>query len=209
MHQENGPIPQRPSTLLGRLHTISDTLYSALVRIREHISFQPNSLWWIDSLCIYRDDKEEMATQVGLMTDIYRNAEMVICYLGEPKTQSRANIEDLHRALPALSAIATLGTRENFGHSLQQIVEQPYAWKPLISETAILSSIDCITSSKWFTRGWTFQEALLLMGSNWVFRVRRCEGGYQLIGDACHLFGEEGFSPEWFKGKILEEVRLM
>ena len=97
---------------------VTDNLWHALRRLRHGRSVRT---LWIDALCINQQDLEERGRQVQRMLDIYRAAQAVIVWLGEPKLRVAASgnnsaathqpatsepvgaVKELPRALVALS----------------------------------------------------------------------------------------------------------
>jgi hypothetical protein len=62
---------------------ISRVVHTALRRLYE-LSRGCNDLFWVDSICINRDDPHEKNSQVRLMREIYSAANDVLGWLGEP-----------------------------------------------------------------------------------------------------------------------------
>lgn len=76
-----GPRVLRNSILLnGKDFKVTDSLYCALLRLRDKT--QPCTLW-IDAICINQGDREERASQVRLVREIYSSAASTVVYLGE------------------------------------------------------------------------------------------------------------------------------
>ncbi|KAI9640924.1 hypothetical protein NHQ30_010765 [Ciborinia camelliae] len=87
---------------------------------------------WADAICINQDNPTERTQQVGLMREIYRNGRQTVVYLGHSSEQTNTLLENIRRQGPDIS----------------------------LSEAATLASRD-IVSRSWFTRVWTYQEAVL------------------------------------------------
>jgi hypothetical protein len=66
--------------LCGEPHRVTVNLYSALKSLRK---IDNAYIIWIDALCINQTDLDERSYQVGLMQEIYCNAESVVAWLGE------------------------------------------------------------------------------------------------------------------------------
>lgn len=58
---------------------ITTSLSAALLQLRKP---DANRRLWIDMVCINQEDKEEKATQILLMSEIFANASRVLCWLG-------------------------------------------------------------------------------------------------------------------------------
>jgi hypothetical protein len=94
---------------------------------------------WVDKFCIDQVNKDVKHQQIQHMDSIYENAEVTI--------------------------IAAAGVDETYG--LPGVGHRPRSAQPIarIGDLTVLSTMtdiyDSIRSSKWSTRGWTFQEAVL------------------------------------------------
>jgi len=79
--------------LEGQLIQVTSNLFSALTKIRESTYELPDGVksckhLWVDALCINQKDYEEKNRQVPMMRDIYKEAELVIMWLGEEDQES-------------------------------------------------------------------------------------------------------------------------
>ena len=83
----------------GKIFPVTRNLYSALKRVREP---DHELLLWVDAVCIDQSNVKERGSQVKLMKRIYRQAELVVGYVGEPGEGS-----DL--LLPQMEAIVKVG----------------------------------------------------------------------------------------------------
>lgn len=94
---------------------------------------------WVDKFCIDQTNNEVKHLQITQMDSVYENAELTI--------------------------IAAAGVDET--HGLPGVGSKPRSAQPIarVGGLTVLSTMrdvqDSIRSSKWLTRGWTFQEALL------------------------------------------------
>lgn len=64
------------------LITVRRNLWAALCSLQKDISH--DRVLWIDALCIHQEDMKERNHQVGFMGEIYKQAEVVLAWLGEP-----------------------------------------------------------------------------------------------------------------------------
>ena len=69
----------------GRAFPIAENLSCALFRIRQ--TTKPRSLW-VDAICINQADIQEKSVQVAKMQTIFRDATMVLFWLGEAADDS-------------------------------------------------------------------------------------------------------------------------
>ncbi|KIM97039.1 hypothetical protein OIDMADRAFT_131266, partial [Oidiodendron maius Zn] len=77
---------------------VTPSLYSALQHFRGTHQNLPRSAkqlerdnetyWWIDAICVNQGDLDERSSQVGLMTRLYKQAQMVHVWLGEESEDS-------------------------------------------------------------------------------------------------------------------------
>lgn len=87
--------------------------------------------WWIDAICINQGDSTEKGHQVRIMADIYRKADEVLAWLG-----FKVSNEELAKATAPSAA----------GDMLRQYGKE---------------SLTGIMDSRWWTRRWIIQEAIL------------------------------------------------
>jgi hypothetical protein len=84
----------------GKPFAVRENLWNFLVQYRAK---KEEGLLWIDALCIDQDSIIERNHQVALMGRIYRNAELVIAWLGlgcEQAIKTLTEVTDLNRAEP-------------------------------------------------------------------------------------------------------------
>ncbi|KAK2762519.1 tol protein [Colletotrichum kahawae] len=94
---------------------------------------------WIDKFCIDQKNKKEKDTQISQMDSIYHNAELtIIAASGSDPTYGLSGIGSRHRQPHPTLVIRDIDIVSTLRH-------------PKIA----------IESSKWSTRGWTLQEAVL------------------------------------------------
>lgn len=103
--------------------------------------------WWIDSICINQANFEERRHQVQLMHLIYRQAEQVIVWLGEPSSDSYLAM-DFIRFLDKT-------TRRKLSVAEVRAMLQQYHYRTRWTALANL------LSRKWWSRVWTVQEFVL------------------------------------------------
>lgn len=158
--------------------------------------------WWIDSICINLENMEERSQQVQLMGEIYRRAEKVIIWLGEPSDDTDRAIDFLHllnEAKMELEQRQTTTLRQDIRRLFQQD-KYEQQWDALTN----------FCQRGWWSRVWTLQEyAISPDASFWC--GRRTVSRFTLEGalfctDRCMsvAFKEEnqGFRRAWTRRRI-------
>ena len=106
---------------------------------------------WTDQICINQKDKDEKAIQIGMMTHIYEESQMVLIWLGAADDTSDRAMENLPKLVDSLQndqEPTKLGSNPDDNISVHRLLRRP-----------------------WFERVWTLQEAakarkcLVLCGS--------------------------------------------
>ncbi|KIJ60457.1 hypothetical protein HYDPIDRAFT_117168 [Hydnomerulius pinastri MD-312] len=118
------------------------------LRIAERLSrYTPYALW-IDAICIPQDDEPVKMVEVGKMADIYRSATAVLCLVSETERET-CEIVGHAAALMDMDGFRAL---EEAGdtHGMYMFASQG-------SNEALRR----LFGSRWWTRAWTFQEAVL------------------------------------------------
>lgn len=128
----------------GHCHDVSSNLFSAL----QHLSRMAAKLViWADAICINQADPRERADQVRMMSDIYKNAEHVLVWLGPADADSGLGL-DLIRDLGS-AYYDTKGARQSIESTYENYSsEQDRAW----------TSINRLLRQEWWGRLWTVQE---------------------------------------------------
>ncbi|KAF2228618.1 HET-domain-containing protein, partial [Viridothelium virens] len=72
--------PQEMVLIDGGLFSVSRAIHSLLLAKRSNLHHR---YFWIDSICINQDDKVEKSKQVGMMRNIFEEAEMTLGWLGD------------------------------------------------------------------------------------------------------------------------------
>ncbi|KAH9906166.1 heterokaryon incompatibility protein-domain-containing protein [Xylariomycetidae sp. FL2044] len=114
----------------GCYFNVRKSLHGALKALR-----QPNEsvMLWVDALCINQDNKEELSSQVQVMTAIYNQAESVAVWLG-PESDDSSKAVELLRLIynpgnDVKNLIASKNLRSHFA-ALVALFERDY-WNRL------------------------------------------------------------------------------
>ncbi|CAK4034499.1 Hypothetical predicted protein [Lecanosticta acicola] len=86
MSDDGDATLNRSILMNGRVKAVTQNLFEGLSRIRSH-QVKPLRLW-IDAVCINQADIDERNSQVAQMADIYRNAAIVLVWLGEGRSEA-------------------------------------------------------------------------------------------------------------------------
>jgi hypothetical protein len=119
--------------------SIPTGLFEALGALRDPTS---ERLIWADAICINQRDWEERGAQVNIMDEIYKNADSVAIYLGQPTDRTEEGMRLLRY----------------FTNTNAPPQSSPWESSPIAElERSILDILD----RPWFKRVWTVQEAVL------------------------------------------------
>lgn len=141
----------------GRLLHISDNLYSILVQLRQ---VERTRTLWIDAVCINQQDTAERGAQVSMMGQIYRQADTVICWLGDASIYTTLAVHFLRNLASEADQFIDL---TNIGH-LWPVTGETEVHNGNTAATvasALEAHIEAIYDSPWFTRLWISQEVSL------------------------------------------------
>ena len=130
--------------------SVSASLYSAIRRIRCIGDHRP---LWADAICINQGDIHEREFQVGMMGQVYRQAQLVIADIGEETNDSELGLNHGMRIYEALTrldkSVRIISCDEYDSHGLPPLGDVGWAaWSRLLTRP-------------WFTRLWIIQEFAL------------------------------------------------
>ena len=113
----------------------------------------PSRCFWIDGICINQEDVGEKGVQVPLMRNIYSQAKECIVWLGESNESIDRTIDEIPMLLGKLQGYDFFNL-ELDEHSLSAHDLPP-------PKSPIWTGLNDLLSRGWFSRVWTFQEAVL------------------------------------------------
>ena len=128
---------------------VTENLYAALQHLR---SEQEPLRIWIDQICINQQDQEERSQQVMLMHDIFSKSVQVLIWLGK-HTQPYA--EGLRFICELLLHTHYLDAQPD-----DDLVGKVVDFTDSQDADEILPSLSALYENRWFSRSWTFQEAV-------------------------------------------------
>jgi hypothetical protein len=116
--------------------------------VRHELPKHESTWWWIDSICINQKDDEEKGSQIGLMGQIFRSAQLTYVWLGE-------EADDSTDAIAFLDWMS--GLRIEYGGDLpdKTIEELQMDNGP---HSRDWTAVKHLFRRPWWTRAWTLQE---------------------------------------------------
>ena len=127
---------QVPILLDGKQFLVRENLWMALKRFQ---SLGTEMIIWIDAICINQEDIQERNSQVPKMTQIYKQADQVLAWLGPSYEDSTLAFELVR----------------DFG---QLEIEQNWAVEQLKSRTTQLQALSKLFQREYWMRMWVLQE---------------------------------------------------
>jgi hypothetical protein len=149
-------VRDTPMTCNGKILKITESLHSALCRVRLTKS---SRCVWADAICINQDDNEERGYQVGQMLNIYQKASQTLVWLGDdPQTD----------AISAFSLICVLvnanelGSRNaDFDFAGKNVEPDGRDLLSMSSWKQLFDSMAKMYMLPWFWRLWVVQEIVV------------------------------------------------
>lgn len=160
---------ERLIRLNGHYIEVTANLYQVLRHIVEHgikedLEEEAVEYWWIDALCINQADSLEQTQQVRIMHSIYRQAQMVVVWLGADFKQEAPIVREFLRALLGKyldvdrHAESNKLYRDGFlGNNNESLLA---AGLPSL-DAPVWKSVVSFWDRAWFYRSWVAQEVAL------------------------------------------------
>jgi len=132
-----------------RYSLVTENLHAAL----QHLRSEQEPLYiWIDQICINQQDHEERSQQVMLMHEIFGKSVQVLIWLGK-------DTQPYEKGL--LFIIKLLAHTSYLNAQLDDdLVERVVDFTNSQDVDEILPSLSALYENRWFSRSWTFQEAV-------------------------------------------------
>ena len=118
---------------------------------------------WIDAVCINQRDDAERGHQVARMDRVYRQAKCVIVWLGKGDEDTDLAMESMSELTMLL---ATSNPTTSFGQEFSKRFDSPEV--PPFTADPACRGLGKLLEREWFSRLWTFQEALLATSMKFV-----------------------------------------
>ena len=141
---------------------VSKNVYTALRNLRELILLeQYDRRVWIDGICINQSDPDEKTQQVRMMQHIYKNAAIVVAWLGEMTESDK-------RAFETLEYVSSKLKLENIYRDDEEIREESLEQTAKLAEKMGIpyighkrwADVRQLLDKPWFSRIWIIQEVL-------------------------------------------------
>ena len=165
-------------------------LYEALQTIKQRDD-RPTYVW-VDAICINQLDDDERSSQVGLMSDIYGRADLVIAWLGSELESSEKAEALLYTFGTGISNMIRRDGWEKvskYGPTTPQLVEELGHLLPQESDWIAWNSF---FHRSWFSRTWVLQEAALAK------RLVLLSGNHAFDFDDITLFNNYAVTAPWW-----------
>ena len=160
---------------------------------------------WADALCINQEDMGERSSQVSLMSQIFRSAFRVVIWLGLSEEDTRGPkprgatipLEPSYKACSGVCAVVHLWAKWKGlkGVDARFLAPDPFHDEAerrgqgpshdLVASSPIWYEIFLLYRSRWFSRLWVVQEALLAQSTTVVWG--HCFTSWELIGLAASI----------------------
>ena len=134
---------------------VTDNLFQALKQLRY---VDEDRILWVDQICINQTDKEEKTQQIRLMTSIYRQAKVVVVWLGPADSDTLLAFSLIYK-LAGRCAGHYLGLSPEEHHVVYQQSNPPLELKSADSPEWV--AYRRLLKRPWFGRLWVFQELAL------------------------------------------------
>ncbi|RDW72876.1 hypothetical protein BP6252_06783 [Coleophoma cylindrospora] len=148
----------------GKYIEVTKNLQAALINLaRTEIPHDAQRrLVWADAICINQQDIEEKNVQVGMMREIYRNAQAVQIWVGEEEEDDDKGFDLLRRLLHVSSSRTT----SQHTHSISYMTPRTRAtflglgntWKDAFYVESGIVALLKMVDRPWFRRIWIVQE---------------------------------------------------
>lgn len=114
---------------------------------------------WIDSICINQEDKDEVASQVKMMREIYQKAMRTLIWLGPESDESTLGLDFAVKLYILFVKKEPVTRMEKLWMLYDNDVLNPFSrkWRAMLK----------ILDRPWFTRAWVIQE-LVVSADPWI-----------------------------------------
>lgn len=195
-------------TLEGVLFEITENLYSALSHMRHPTEAK---VLWIDAISINQQNIIERNIHVRVMTKLYSNATMVICWLGPDANDSNFAMGKLLEIMKAVR----LAQASSAGEPNARLLSIVHEHLPKILENnedfqRLWTALEHLYRRDWFKRAWILQEAtadvqtVLMCGTTWMSR----DTAFMATMVLFKFFDHENNAEELIRSDVTQGARL-
>ncbi|KAK5658327.1 hypothetical protein OQA88_2303 [Cercophora sp. LCS_1] len=157
---------------------------------------------WVDAIAINQSDNQEKSEQIQLMRRIYKQAHLVLVWLGPPDAHTEPSLMPLQWITQAPLDKAHLGEP----YTLWDAEAYFKMGLPFISRAQWIA-LFALLDRTWFKRAWVVQEAVL--ASQMVFMVGLISLPWEALGLTAQWLHRSGFSAKLAAAPALRQVDEM
>ena len=162
----------------GMACLITVNLFHALTHVR---STRADVLLWADALCIDQNNEAEKTRQVRMMGDIYRQAQLVVVWLGLEEEHDRESYSIACRMYELLGDV-TLGLAELVAEG-GKTLDLEKAGLPEEPSDGRWAHLFHLLNKEWYRRIWIVQE--FLVASSCIFSCGQLEMDPKILLSVC------------------------
>lgn len=140
-------------TANGKILHVTKNLFSAL----EHLRHKESRILWIDAICIDQTNLQERGHQVGQMSDIYRQADQVLVWLGPSTYETKVLMERLGKLQRSVSKPADWTNADFLGRQWLEVEQKNYLDYAALTDIQ-RCGLTSLLHQPWFNRIWIIQE---------------------------------------------------
>lgn len=143
----------------GEIVNVPDSSEFALRQVLRALKHHGHTFeyFWIDAICINQSDLAEKSVQVALMAEIYAAADAVYAWLGDSSGDVETEVNMLELLRDQCHAWTNDGKDFEFGNADQIKVHKELP----VPVDFDFDALAAFCESKWFSRLWILQEAML------------------------------------------------
>src|SRR5690242_8932242 len=114
---------------------------------------------WIDALCINQNDKEEKASQIASMNQVYRKAQDVWVWLGFAEDQD--SMQDAIDLIPVVACAVYRASKFSDQPDHHDVEDKAFTQAIRQTSESTLQALNVFLNNEWFRRVWILQEFVL------------------------------------------------
>jgi hypothetical protein len=190
---------------------ITKNLYDTLSTFYDETGSNTDEYIWAEGLCIDQQNENEKADQVGLISNIFRQAAIVYAFLGHPKTQltfsEQKSLTMLVSEILYFLSIHTNAGMTTMNWSRGESPAMPENLVPSRSNPSWNFLLDMFVA-KWWTRAWTVQNVLCCELVTTIFgNIAMGSEVVLLLREYLIFFAESSLLPQRTGQKVVGETQ--